>query len=139
MTEDVLVKSFDWWTSILQEPGSLANFGFLVLELFATKDNLTGRFSSAWPRPEGFKYEMLLGTGCAPNSDEVVIDRAKELMMEAPEKILGKPMGEIDAIPNVPEYYNDVEKIYGDNWQKLREVKTRVDPKDRLRGVIRPL
>ena len=47
-------------------------------------------------------------------------------------------MGDIDVIPNVPEYYNDVKKIYGDNWQKLREVKARVDPKDRLHGVIRP-
>lgn len=123
---------------MLDEPNSVADNGMLLFELFSCKDNLTGRHSSAWPRPVGYKHMLCLGSGCAPNETKEVSDSARRSIMRAPEEIFGKTMKEVDTIPNCIEDYHDVERIYGSHLEKLRQVKTRVDPTDRLQGWIKP-
>ena len=123
---------------MLDEPNSVAENGYLLYELFSCTDNLTGRHSSAWPRPVGYKHMLLLGTGCAPNSSKEVSDKAKKYIIEGPQKILGKSMGEVDIVPNGLEEFHDIERVYGDHMPKLRQVKARFDPKNRLKGWIKP-
>lgn len=138
ISQDVIVRSFDWWASMLGEQTSVSNYGYLLYELFSCRDNLTGCESSAWPRPVGYKHMMLLGAGCAPNETEEVSDTARQYLLDAPKKILGRPMGEVDIVPNALEDFHDIERIYGGHLEKLRQVKTRVDPGNRLQGWIHP-
>jgi len=70
LTEDIILKSFAWWNAMLKESSSVANYGYLLFELFTCRDNLTGRGSSAWPRPEKYTHQLVLGTGCAPDASE---------------------------------------------------------------------
>jgi hypothetical protein len=138
LTESVITKSVEWWTSMLNEPNSIAENGWLLLELFSSRDSSTGRESNAWPRPVGFKHMVLLGSGCAPDSTDTVREKALKYIIEGPEKILGKSMSEVDITPNAIDTYHSVEKIYGGHYEKLRRIKTRVDPENRLQGWIKP-
>lgn len=123
---------------MLTEPNSIASNGWLLFELFSCRDSETGPHSNAWPRPKGFKHMVLLGTGCAPGSTEEVRARARDYIIEGPEKILGKKMGEIDITPNGIDTYHSVERIYGGHFERLRRIKRRVDPGNRLKGWIEP-
>lgn len=138
LTEDVVTRSLDWWTSMLSEPDSVADCGWLIFELFTCRDNLSGRDSSAWPRPVGFKHMVLLGTGCTANSSEEVREKARQYILKGSEEILGKPLQEVDVAPAGLDEYHNVERIFGHHYEKLRQVKTRVDPRNRLQGWIKP-
>ena len=138
ISEEIIVRSFDWWTSMLEDTSSVSKYGYLLYELFSCRDSLTGRQSSAWPRPVGYKHMMLLGAGCSPNETKEVSDKAKQYLVEAPEKIFDKSIKDVDVVPNALEDFHDVKKIYGNHYEKLRQVKTRVDPSNRLQGWISP-
>lgn len=117
---------------------SIAQNAWLLFELFTCRDNLSGRHSSVWPRPEGFKHIVLLDTGCAKDSSQEVRDRAKEYILEGPRKMLGKELTEIDTVPAGLDTYHNIERIYGEHYEKLRQIKTQVDPENRLQGWIKP-
>lgn len=138
MSESIILKSFNWWVSMLSEPNSIAENGYLLYEMFSCRDNLTGRNSSAWPRPVGYDHMLLLGAGCAPNSDKELSEKAKRYVIEGSEKILGVKIEDVVISPNAIEDFHSVKTIYGGNYEKLREIKTRVDPKNRLGGWIKP-
>lgn len=138
LTDDVIVKSFEWWSEMAEDPTSVGTSGWLLFELFSCKDSSTGRDSTGWPRPVGYKHMVLLGTGCAANSGEELRERARQYILDGPKKILGKPMQEVDIVPNGLEDFHNIERVYGDHYEKLRLIKTRVDPKNRLQGWIRP-
>lgn len=139
MTLEIILNSFEWWLSMCKEPNSISKHGWVFFELFSCCDNLTGRNSSAWPRPVGFKHMLLLGAGCDPNSDPELNEKVKEYIINGPKVILHKPMNVATIMPNGIEDFHDVEKIYGDHYSKLRDIKTRVDPQNRLKGRIKPL
>ncbi|KAK5106680.1 hypothetical protein LTS08_000801 [Lithohypha guttulata] len=132
MSESVILKSFEWWMSLQQEPNSIADNDWLLFELFACKDNLNGRHSSAWPRPVGYKHMLLVGAGCATGSTGELSNKAKQHVIDASMRILGKPLSETAVAPNAIEEFHSIEKMYGEHYAKLREVKTKVDPGNRL-------
>jgi hypothetical protein len=138
LTEAVILKAFKWWGTMGAEPTSVAENGYLLFELFSCRDSLTGRHSSAWPRPPGYKHLMLMGTGCAKGGSQAEMAKAEEYIIEGSKQIMGKSIGEVDVVPNCLEVFHNIERIYGEHYGKLREVKRRVDPHNRLQGWIRP-
>ena len=137
LTEEIVLNAFGWWDSMLGETSSVRDQGYLLFELFSCRDSLTGRGSSAWPRPVGYNQMVLLGAGCATGAGREELELAKRYVLEGPERILGKG-AEPDIIPNAVEEFHDVKKIYGSHYEKLREIKRRYDPEDRVRGAIKP-
>lgn len=89
----------------------------------------------AWPRPTGFRHTMLLGTGCSPDSDAEEEQKAIELIRRAPSEILGDT--QVDIVPNATEYFHDFQKMYGQHYGKLRELKKKYDPKNQMSGTIK--
>lgn len=138
LTEDVVTKSLDWWLSMQDEPNFIADSGWLIYELFTCRDSPTGRESSGWPRPKGFKHMCLLGTGCTADSGDEIREKARQYILKGTEQILGKPVQEIDVAPNGLEDFHNVERTFGEHYEKLRRIKTRVDPLNRLKGWIEP-
>ena len=149
----MVLSAFEWWNDMLSEPSSVKDQGYLVFELFSCRDNLAGRDSSAWPRPEGFKHMVLLGSGCLPKEkkegeeglmeleiDEEELAIAKRYIRDGPRRILGKRDDEdgVSVIPNAMEEWHNKKAIYGDKYDRLREVKRRYDPKNMLGGPIEP-
>jgi hypothetical protein len=140
ITEKVVQRSFEWWDKVQSQPNSVSEFGYLLFELFSCRDNLVSRASSAWPRPLGFKHMLLIGAGCAPGAPEEEHETAKKLVKDdGPQLILGaEEAKKMVPIPNAIEPFHDMKTIYGDHYEKLREVKRRYDPEDRMGGWIRP-
>ncbi len=138
LTEAVILKAFKWWSTMAAEPTSVAENGYLLFELFSCRDSLTGRHSSAWPRPPGYKHLVLLGTGCRKDGSEAEMAKAKEYIVGGPKQILNKSIDEVDVVPNCLEEFHNIERVYGEHYEKLRDVKRRVDPKNRLQSWIRP-
>lgn len=82
---------------------------------------------------------LLLGAGCSPNETKEVSDKAKQYLLTGPKIILGKSIREVDTVPNAVEDFHDIARIYGSHFENLRQIKTRVDPSNRLQGWIKPL
>jgi len=140
LTESTILKAFSWWEeTLLKEPASIGNYSYLLFELFTCCDNLTGRGSSAWPRPPKYTHQVLLGTGCAADAPKEDDKRARQLIIDGHQTIFGRDVRDLDIVPNALEDFHNIERVYGEHYQKLREIKTRVDPDDRLGGWFRPL
>ena len=140
ITEEHVVRSFEWWDEVSRTGNTVADFGYLLFELFSCRDNLVSRVSSAWPRPEGYKHMLLIGAGCAPNAGKDQNAQAKWFIEErGPKLILGEEVAaKMIPVPNALEDFHDMSKTYGSHYQRLREVKRKYDPNDRLKGWIRP-
>ena len=138
MSEGTIVKSFEWWAAMLEEKTSVAENGYLLFELFSCRDNLSGRDASAWPRPVGYKHMVLVGAGAAADAPKEDVERAKQYVLDAPEKIVGKKMNDVDIVPNALEAFHDIERVYGPSFERLRQIKKGVDPEDKLKGWFRP-
>ena len=139
ITEDIVEHSFDWWNKVQQEP-SVSDFGYLLFELFSCRDNLTSRASSAWPRPQDYKHMVLIGAGCKPGAGKEANAAAKRLVKDdGPRGILGVEKAEkMVPVPNALESFHDMKVVYGPHYERLREVKRKYDPNDRMGGWIRP-
>lgn len=59
-------------------------------------------------------------------------NRALRILKEAPTEISGKPHPPGAFIPNFSLEVHELEKIYEGNWDRLREIKRRYDPRGRF-------
>lgn len=139
LTEDHLLKSFEWWQRLAAEPSSCGDSAYLLYELFSCRDNETGRDSSAWPRPFGYRHMLLLGSGWGKDSPPEDERLARKYIIEGHQKILGKSVENVIVVPNALEDFHNINMVYGDHVEKLRTIKTRVDPRNRLQGWWEPL
>ncbi len=140
LSEEIILNAFDWWTSILDYPNSVSQNNWLLFELFSCRDNLTGRHSSAWPRPVGYKHMVLLGTGAAKDASEDELRQAREKIIAGPKEILGEEEGsKVAIVPNgiFPEIH-DLRQVFGEHYERLCEIKRRYDPENRLKGHFKP-
>ena len=138
MTEEHIIKSFEWWNKVASDPSTVGDNSWLLFELFSCCDNLTGRTSSAWPRPVGYKHMLLLGTGWGlngPSGDQAI---ARKYIVDAHQEIIGTSVEEVVAVPNGLEDFHNVKIVYGEHYSKLRAIKTRVDSRNRLKGHFDP-
>lgn len=113
LTEEVIVKSFEWYSN-LQSAGhqgsSIRDCGYLVFELFCARDSLTSRADSAWPRPKGFKHQVLLGAGTRPGASAEEDALAAKLVEDGTAFIFGEGT-KIDIVPNAAESFHSVEAV----------------------------
>ncbi|KIW07641.1 uncharacterized protein PV09_01584 [Verruconis gallopava] len=135
LSEDILMKSFEWYDECsMAANDSLGSYSSLVFELFCTSESKSGRLSSGWPRPPGFKHMILIQSGSPGRS--AADDVARELAMQGPSFILG-PSANRSSTANAIEDFHDVQEIYGENYEKLKELKRQYDSKNRLNGWIK--
>ena len=142
ITEDHVLNAVQWWNNNAEQGlGSVKDNGYLLFELFSCRDNLTSRGASAWPRPVGFKHMLLIGSGAGKQgSEEEIADARRWVKDVGPRMVLGgeEAAKEMLPIPNAIEDFFNLKKMYGENWSRLREVKAKYDPQNRLKGWIPP-
>lgn len=62
----------------------------------------------------------------------ILKERAFNVLQEAPSIITGKPHPPSDYLANFLLECHDPAQIFGDNYEKLRRIKTQYDPKGRF-------
>lgn len=70
-------------------------------------DSLTSNAESAWPRPDGFRHKMTLGTGTDVGAPDKEIELAKALVRDGPVHILDTSMPP-QIVPNSLEDFHDL-------------------------------
>jgi hypothetical protein len=109
ITEDVILKSFEWYEDATASSDAIKDGVYLLFELFSARDSLTARTDSGWPRPVGFRHMVLLGAGTSPRASAVDDALAKRLVAGGAQYIFGD--GKIDIAPNAMEDYHSVEAV----------------------------
>ncbi|KAF2432967.1 FAD-binding domain-containing protein [Tothia fuscella] len=134
LTETILMNSFEWYgkTQTAAE-GALRNSSNLLFELFCCTD-AANRLASGWPRPVGFRHMVFLRAG-AP-TEGPLDDLAKNFVTEGPKEIFG-PDARLEVTANGLEPFYDPKEVFGENYEKLLQLKREYDPKNRLRTPLR--
>jgi hypothetical protein len=110
LTEDIIFKAFNWHDNGLSKGSPIKDSLYLLFELFCTRDSLSGRTASAWPRPAGAKHVVLLGTGTKKGASVEEDAMAKQLCADGAAVVLGEKV-KADIMPNAIEDFHDVEAV----------------------------
>ncbi|KAF2740985.1 cysteine desulfurase [Polyplosphaeria fusca] len=135
LTPDIIRKTWKWFDdTLLQEPK--ANAGtFVLIEMMQRPsfNSVKERTATGWPRPQG-RHILQIGTG-------VLNAVCTQDLHDYAEKRLGAGGPEIlpdysaaNCLPRDFEVFHDPVQMFGENVEKLRAIKKRVDPNNRLKG-----
>ncbi|KAK2800829.1 hypothetical protein FQN50_007970 [Emmonsiellopsis sp. PD_5] len=135
---DFVVRMVEYVERAVETNPALGAGTVAMLEIIG-KNGFTssgGPSMTAWPHSTP-KHMLLLGSGFMPGAD-----CSTELAL----KVLEKGAGEIDPghkadqyAPVLIHHFNDLSQIFGANYEKLRRIKTKYDPKGRLnKGLFIP-
>ncbi|KAJ9635178.1 hypothetical protein H2199_008664 [Coniosporium tulheliwenetii] len=133
-----LLRAWDWYYNVVATDNRLSAGTFVLLEIMQEKAFRSAgpADSTAWPHSSA-RHILQLLTGFAPGSgcsDELAV----ELLEKAPGRI-SPGHGPADYFPNFIEEYNRVDEIFGANYDKLRQLKSKYDPRCRLnKGCVIP-
>jgi len=135
VTEDLIRRAWKWYEETLaKEPK--ANAGtFVLIELMQKEafNLVKSRQDTGWPRPLGGRHILQLGAGSLKGSEDDVHKFTVDRLADAASEILdGYNPGH--CLPRDFEPLHEPVKIFGENVEKLRAVKDRVDPKRRLKS-----
>ena len=134
MTEEVVIRAFEWFDRVSAAGGSIKDNGYLIFEIMqkvqcvrilrskCTRSNgynqttfnssSLSRASTAWPHPPGARHILLLGTGCRPDADESENRLARKLIMEGYDYVFAHyKIAETDFVPNTIEDFHDTKKV----------------------------
>ncbi|KAK5715958.1 hypothetical protein LTR15_009783 [Elasticomyces elasticus] len=137
LDEDMLVRAWKWYEDCIEaHPGFGA--GSTVLLEFMQKnafDSSPSRTSTGWPH-SGHRHVMQVLLGCKPETAPPNIkDIAMQRLQAVGKEVAGsRETGEYHA--GFLHEWNDLKEVYGENYERLRELKNRYDPSNRFnRGV----
>ncbi|OQE02730.1 hypothetical protein PENVUL_c039G07906 [Penicillium vulpinum] len=130
--EQLISRAWHWIESLTLKDPSLCLGGTYVLIEFMQKPafHSVDPMLRAWPGTSG-QSVLQLGTG-APRSSRESRELAYRELRAAPSFICGQD--ELQYFTHSLEEFNDLKKIYGDNFEKLQQLKRRYDPHGGLKG-----
>ncbi|KAF2712030.1 FAD-binding domain-containing protein [Pleomassaria siparia CBS 279.74] len=134
VTEDLIKKTFKWYEDSLAQQPKLNAGTFVLIELMQKEafNSVKSRKDTGWPRPNG-RHILQLGTGALKDSGEELHKFAVKRLADAASEILDDYKTG-DCMPRDFEGHHEPEKIFGENVERLRAVKKRVDPNNRIRA-----
>lgn len=133
--EKTLERAWGWWEKAYQtypgfEEGSTTLFEFMQGPALESTESPE---ATAWPR-RGRRHVMQLVLGCNPDkAPDDIREKVMKLFQEAGPFIAGgegKDTGEYHA--GFLHEWNDLRQVYGENFERLREVKKKYDPDNRF-------
>ncbi|KAF2116760.1 cysteine desulfurase [Lophiotrema nucula] len=135
VTEDLVNRTWNWYDQTLADEPRL-NAGTIVLIEIMQKEafhSSGGRTSTAWPRADG-RHILQIGSGSlAKNNTPEIHRKGVDALAECGKAILDDYSVK-NCLPRDFEEFHDPVQMFGENVDKLREIKKRVDPNGRLQG-----
>ncbi|KAF1813612.1 FAD-binding domain-containing protein [Eremomyces bilateralis CBS 781.70] len=126
----LVARCMNWYFKTIEEDETLAHGSYVLFEHAQPACFGSSEGKSAWPYNEP-AHLLQLGVGYLPESS-CSLDTAMTVLGESFGKIV-PGITSADFMPNfINPKYTDIPAIFGKNYQKLREVKTKYDPKDRF-------
>ena len=137
--EDLVVRAWSWYEMVVKTNNDLSVGTLALLEIMqAPTFTSVGSFAkTGWPHGgKGRRQVLQLSTGSKPVTDAelpALQDRALKLMKEAPTYITGTTEHPpSDFIVNCPLPNHDLRAMFGSNWESLRRIKGKFDPRQRF-------
>ncbi|KAF1996180.1 hypothetical protein P154DRAFT_580111 [Amniculicola lignicola CBS 123094] len=96
-------------------------------------NSVKSRSETGWPRANG-RHILQLGCGALNGCSDEVHDLGVQLLAEAAKDILKDEYSVGDCLPRDYEEFHDPVEMFGENVDKLRAIKKRVDPNNRLKA-----
>ncbi|KAN0076339.1 hypothetical protein V8E54_006481 [Elaphomyces granulatus] len=127
----ILIRGKKWWEQVIATNPFLGANTYMILEVMqeAVFASSGGRGATAWPHDSrGHILQLCVGSAAENGfSEELALD----LLRKAPAEILPchRPG---DYIPLFIHEFHDLSQIFGQNYERLREIKTKYDPHGRL-------
>ncbi|KAF2655312.1 cysteine desulfurase [Lophiostoma macrostomum CBS 122681] len=135
ITEDLIKRTWTWFDQTLIREPKLNAGTFVLIEIMQKEafNSVKSRSDTGWPRADG-RHVLQLGTGALNAScTKEVYDLAVQSLADGAKAICDNYSVE-NCLPRDWEEFHDAIQMFGENVPKLREVRKRVDPKDKLRG-----
>lgn len=127
-----IVEAFSWFDKLRSLGPSFAQYSILVFELFAFAQPLNAsRDDLAWPRPKGASHYLMLQAGFDAGESKEQESKAIEVVVDGPASILGSDYPR-RFVPNFVETFHNMRLTYGEHYEKLRQVKQKYNPQDKL-------
>ncbi|KAF2873051.1 cysteine desulfurase [Massariosphaeria phaeospora] len=134
ITEDLIRRTWKWFDETLIMEPKLNAGTFVLIELMQKEafNTVKSRADTGWPRSKG-RHILQFGCGALKGCSEELQKVATERLAAGAREILDEySVG--DCLPRDFEEFHDPVEMFGENVERLRSVKKRVDPKDRLKG-----
>ncbi|KAK3711302.1 hypothetical protein LTR37_009682 [Vermiconidia calcicola] len=132
--DETLVRAWKWWEDAINIFEGF-QVGSTVLLEFMQEGAMTssgGRDKTAWPHYER-RHVMQLGLGCRPEgAPENIREVAMKQFQKAGPQIAGADKDTKEFHAGFLHEFNDLRDIYGENFDKLKELKKQYDPNNRF-------
>lgn len=142
---EFLVRARDWYVDIATNKPDFAFGTFALLEVMQEPAFCSSGApeATAWPHgAKGRQHVLQLSTGGSPRDAgelPALQAAALDILQEAPERIRGEKHAPGDFLANFLLPNHDLAAVFGGNWEKLRQLKKRYDPKGRFnKGMFIP-
>ncbi|KAH7064088.1 hypothetical protein BKA63DRAFT_525809 [Paraphoma chrysanthemicola] len=136
LSYELIMKSAEWFDTLPSYGGSIAQTAMLAFEFKALGPINGGTTAScAYPRPPNLKHILLIGTGCRADASAEEQAQAHQVTLNAPRAIMGDDV-ELHITAAGLEDWHDKRVTYGENYDKLVQVRQTHDPKGRFKALV---
>ncbi|KXT00908.1 hypothetical protein AC578_5710 [Pseudocercospora eumusae] len=129
-----LVRAWKWYEdSVNLHPGfSIGSTVLLEFMQEAAFNSVSSPTDTAWPHGRGRRHVMQVVLGCPEGSKKDVKGLAMEQFSKLHDDVGGPEYSTEEWHAGFLQEFNDLSKVYGENWGRLKEVKKKYDPENRF-------
>lgn len=134
MDDETIVRAWKWWKDCIDlhpdfQTGSVVLFEFMQE---AAMSSSGGRDKTGWPH-HGRRHVMQLGLGRkTEGAPENLREMAMKQFVKAATQIAGPGNDTKEWHPGYMHEWNDLREVYGENFDRLKELKGLYDPMNRF-------
>ncbi|TKA62983.1 hypothetical protein B0A55_10741 [Friedmanniomyces simplex] len=133
LVDEMLVRAWKWYEDCIEAHLGFGAGSTVLLEFMQENafNSSPSRASTAWPH-SGHRHVLQLVLGCKP---ETAPPNIKDLVMKRLQAAGREVAGERETWEFHAGFlheWNDLGKVYGENYERLRELKKRFDPDNRF-------
>lgn len=139
---EFLVRARDWYVEVATNQPDFAFGTFALLEIMQAPAFCSSGSpdATAWPHGmKGRQHVLQLSTGGSLKDWSGLQAAALDILKQAPERIRGEAHPPGDFLANFLLPNHDLPAVFDGNWERLRQLKQRYDPRGRFnKGMFIP-